>query len=385
MPSKRKIAVVIGTRPEAIKMAPIVMELRRRASEFHTTVVATAQHRDMLDQVLDLFDIKPDVDFNLMTAGQTLGHLTARLLTHLEDLWLRDRPDVILVQGDTTSSFVAGLVAYYLQVTLGHVEAGLRTQDKFAPFPEEMNRRLVDAMADYYFAATEESRKNLLSERVPEGRIRVTGNTGIDALLLTMTRNRETGFAPEGLDSEIFQRDKLILVTAHRRESFGDGMVNICAALKEIARSCPHAAIVYPVHPNPNVRGPVLSALKDVANVYLIDPLDYRTFVYLMARAHVILTDSGGIQEEAPSLGVPVLVMREVTERVEAIEAGVAELVGTSTSRIVERTLALLRQPKTVRPGTNPFGDGRAAERIVRTLAEELVPTERDRTRLLSR
>ena len=357
-------------------MAPIVMELRRRSGEFDVQVVATAQHRDMLDQVLSIFDIKPDVDLNLMTAGQTLGHLTARLLTHLEDLWSRDRPDVVLVQGDTTSSFVAGLVAYYLRITLGHVEAGLRTQDKFAPFPEEMNRRLVDAMADYYFAPTEESRRNLLNERVPADRVHVTGNTGIDALLLTVNRNRETGFLPTGLDVEIFQREKLVLVTAHRRESFGDGMANICAALKEIARSCPDAAIVYPVHPNPNVREPVFGLLSGVANVHLVAPLDYRTFVYLMARASVILTDSGGVQEEAPSLGVPVLVMREVTERVEAIEAGTAELVGTSTARIVERTVALLRRPKASRPATNPFGDGRAAGRIVGTLSEEPVQTE---------
>lgn len=350
-------------------MAPILMELRRRASEFGTMVVVTAQHRDMLDQVLDIFDIEPDVDLNLMTAGQTLGNLTARLLTHLEDFWLRDRPDIILVQGDTTSSFVAGLVAYYLKVTLGHVEAGLRTQDKFAPFPEEMNRRLVDAMADYHFAPTDESRKNLLSERVPSDRIYVTGNTGIDALLLTLERNRQTGFAPKGLDPAIFQREKLILVTAHRRESFGERLLDICAALKEIARSCPDAAIVYPVHRNPNVRGPVLSLLEGLANIHLVDPLDYQTFVYMMARADVILTDSGGIQEEAPSLGVPVLIMRDATERVEAVQAGVAELVGTSTERIVQRTLGLIRHPKPLRTGANPFGDGRAAERIVQALA----------------
>ena len=382
---ERKVAVVIGTRPEAIKMAPIVIELRRRRSQFDTSVVATAQHREMLDQVLEIFGIEPDVDLDLMTDGQTLCDLTARLLTHLEDLWRRNRPDVVLVQGDTTSSFVAGLVAYYLKIPLGHVEAGLRTHDKYAPFPEEMNRRLVDAMADYYFAPTEESRKNLLSERVPDDRIHVTGNTGIDALLLTVDRNRETGFVPADLAPAIFQRDKLVLVTAHRRESFGEGLANICAALKEVARSCPDAAIVYAVHPNPNVQAPVFSLLAGVANIFLIDPLDYRTFVHVMTRADVILTDSGGIQEEAPSLGKPVLVMRETTERMEAVAAGVAELVGTSTSRIIERTVGLLRRPKTLQSGKNPFGDGHAAERIVERLAEHAGPAAVDRPRLLSR
>lgn len=362
--TKRNVAVVIGTRPEAIKMAPVVIELRRRSERFDTTVVATAQHRKMLDQVLEIFNIKPDVDLDLMREDQGLADLTARLLTGLDAVWRDLRPDIVLVQGDTTSSFVAGLAAYYLKIPIAHVEAGLRTGDKYAPFPEEMNRRLVDAMADYCFAPTEESRKNLLREGVPDARIHVTGNTGIDALLLTLERIRDTGFVPSELGEAVVAAEKLVLVTAHRRESFGAGFVNICAALETLAGRCPEAIIVYPVHPNPNVRRPVLDRLAGVPNIHLTNPLDYQTFVYLMARADVILTDSGGIQEEAPSLGKQVLVMREATERVEGVDVGVAELVGTDASRIVARTLDVLRTPRPIAVGPNPFGDGRAAARI---------------------
>lgn len=376
---KRKVAIVMGTRPEAIKMAPIVIELRRRPHEFDTQVVATAQHRDMLDQVLGIFGIVPDIDLNLMTAGQTLSGLTVRLLASLDDLWRNDRPDIVIVQGDTTSSFVAGLAAYYLEIPLAHVEAGLRTGNKFAPFPEEMNRRLVDAMTDFYFPPTEDSRSNLLAEGVPDRQVHVTGNTGIDALLLTLRQNRDQGFEPSTLDPAIFQRGQLILVTAHRRESFGEGFSAICAALAEIARRCPDASLLYPVHPNPNVRGPAYRSLGGIANIHLVEPLDYRTFAHVMERADVILTDSGGIQEEAPSLGKPVLVMRDTTERVEAIAAGVAELVGTSTSRIVERTIDLLQQPRGQSPAVNPFGDGHAAERIVQVLAEATLPLQAGR------
>lgn len=352
-------------------MAPVVLELQRHRDRFETMVVATAQHRDMLDRVLETFGIKPDVDLDLMRENQELADLTARLLTSLEALWHRTLPDVVLVQGDTTSSFAAGLAAYYLKIPIGHIEAGLRTRDKYAPFPEEMNRRLVDAMADYHFAPTELSRKNLLSEGIPDDRIYVTGNTGIDALLLTLERIRVTGFVPAELDPAVFGRKKLILVTAHRRESFGDGFVSICTALKTLARSCPDAAIIYPVHPNPNVKGPVLDYLDGIANIHLTVPLDYQTFVYVMARADVILTDSGGIQEEAPSLRKPVLVMRDATERTEAVEAGVAELVGTETSRIVQRTVEILARPKALHSRNNPFGDGHAAERIVRIILEK--------------
>ena len=364
------VAVVIGTRPEAIKMAPVVLELRRQRDQFETMVVATAQHREMLDQVLEIFSIEPDVDLDLMREDQGLADLTARLLTSLEALWRRTLPDVVLVQGDTTSSFTAGLAAYYLKIPLGHIEAGLRTRDKYAPFPEEMNRRLIDAMADYHFAPTEQSRKNLLSEGVPSAGISVTGNTSIDALRLTLEGIHAEGFVPSGLDPAMFKRKKLVLVTAHRRESFEEGIRNICGALKAIAESHPNVAIVYSVHPNPNVRGPVRELLDGVPNIHLTAPLDYRSFVYVLERSDIILTDSGGIQEEAPSLGKSVLVMRDVTERTEAIDAGVAELVGTQVSAIVNRALALLDNPKEIRSDQNPFGDGYAAGRIVKFLRE---------------
>jgi UDP-N-acetylglucosamine 2-epimerase (non-hydrolysing) len=366
----RTVAIVMGTRPDAIKMAPVVLKCLEHRDQLRTTVVLTAQHREMLDQVLEVFGIQPDVDLNLMRENQRLGDLTARLLTKLETLWRKARPDLVLVQGDTTSSFAAALAAYYLKIPIGHVEAGLRTQDKYAPFPEEMNRRLIDALADACFAPTPLSRENLLREGIPERLIHVTGNTGIDALLYTLQRVRENGFVPAELDPAVFDYKKLVLVTAHRRESFGDGFQYICQGLKTLARARPDVAIVYPVHPNPNVRQPVREHLRGVPNIYLTVPLGYRSFVYVMGRADVILTDSGGIQEEAPSLGKPVLVMREATERIEAIQAGVSELVGTQPSRIVERTTAMLEQPKVILPGDNPFGDGHAAERIVRVIVD---------------
>jgi UDP-N-acetylglucosamine 2-epimerase (non-hydrolysing) len=393
-----RVSIVIGTRPEAIKMAPVVLALRGHPA-FQPTVVATAQHRDMLDQVLSLFAIEPDVDLDLMREDQQLTALTASLLTGLERVWRDDRPDVILVQGDTTSAFAASLVALYLKVPVGHVEAGLRTGDKHAPFPEEMNRRLVDVLCDYYFAPTECSRANLLREHVPAESIYVTGNTGVDAFLLTAERIARDGFVPD-LNSEIFARQGLVVVTAHRRESFGEGFVNICSALRRLAAARPDVSILYSVHPNPNVRVPVREQLADIPNVYLTDPLDYRSFVYVMTRANVILTDSGGIQEEAPSLGTPVLVMRSVTERTEAVDAGVAEIVGTDPDLIVRRATELLQttaqsprggdpglhptaqSPRGGDPGVqngarttprpNPFGDGRAAERIVRILQERV-------------
>ena len=367
---KRKIALIIGTRPEAIKMAPVVLELRRHPDLFDAVVVATAQHRQMLDQVLEVFGIAPDVDLDLMQEGQGLGELTARLVSALESLWRTLAPDLVLVQGDTTSSFVAALAAYYRQIPVGHIEAGLRSHDKYAPFPEEINRRLIGALAELHFAPTEPARQNLLREGVAGERIVVTGNTSVDALLSTLQWIRATGFSPESLNYSLLDGKKLVLVTAHRRESFGEGLARICEALGEIGRRRPDAAVVYPVHPNPNVQQPVQASLGGIANVHLTRPLDYRTFVYMMARADVILTDSGGIQEEAPSLSKPVLVLREVTERTEAIETGVAELVGTETARIVDRTLALLDHSEERAPRPNPFGDGKAGERIVRAILE---------------
>jgi UDP-N-acetylglucosamine 2-epimerase (non-hydrolysing) len=366
----RTIAVVVGTRPEAIKMAPVVRALRERPAVFRASVVATAQHRQLLDQALGMFGITPDVDLDLMQENQQLSGLTARLLTGLEAQWVRERPDLVLVQGDTTSSFAAGLVAFYLGIPLGHIEAGLRTGDKRAPFPEEMNRRLVDVLCDCYFAPTESARANLRREQVPDDRILVTGNTGIDALLWTLDRIRKNGFTPAGLDPSIWTHDTLVLVTAHRRESFGEGFLNICAALRSLAKARPDIALLYSVHPNPNVRIPVQQQLAGIPNIYITEAMDYESFVYVMNRATVILTDSGGIQEEAPSFGAPVLVMRTTTERTEAVDDGVAELVGTDPDRIVARTLDRLREGRTAAPPANPFGDGHAAERIAQFVEE---------------
>ncbi|MBI3319259.1 MAG: UDP-N-acetylglucosamine 2-epimerase (non-hydrolyzing) [Candidatus Omnitrophica bacterium] len=367
----RTVAIVIGTRPEAIKMAPLVWAFKKRRDEVDLQVVATGQHRQMLKQVLELFAIKPDVDLDLMRRNQRLADLTARAVTALERLWRRTPPAVVLVQGDTTSTFAASLAAYYLKVPIGHVEAGLRSHDKYAPFPEEINRRVVDVLADYCFAPTPQARANLLSEGVSDDRIYVTGNTGIDTLLATLERVRRTGFIPAGLDGLPLAHKWLILVTAHRRESIDSGgLIRICGALKTLAGACPSASILYAVHPNPNVRQRVRSRLGGIPNVRLTGPLDYQSFVYLMGKADVILTDSGGIQEEAPSLNKPVLVMRDVTERDEAVGLGGAELVGTDASRIVKRTMELLEQPGSLRLESNPFGDGRAAERIVRVILE---------------
>lgn len=354
-------------------MAPVVVALRQCPGQCRTQLVATAQHRQMLDQVLRVFDITPDVDLDLMQEGQGLGALTARLLTSVEALWRKDRPAVVLVQGDTTSSFAAALAAYYLKIPIGHIEAGLRSGDKYAPFPEEMDRRLIDAMADFLFAPTASSKRHLLAEGIPEGRITVTGNTGIDALCWTLAWLRESGgrLISSSVPA-VSSGQKLLLVTAHRRENFGDGLAHICDALQTISRKRPDAVIVYAVHPNPNVQGPVRRRLGGVPNIHLIPPLDYPAFVHAMSQAHLILADSGGIQEEVASLGKPILVMRGVTERTEAIDLGIAELVGTDAERIVARTLALLDQPGPPTPCANPFGDGHASTRIVQTLLAHL-------------
>lgn len=363
------ISLILGTRPEAIKLAPVVLALRQQAHRCRTQVVATAQHRQMLDQVLGVFGITPDADLDLMQEGQSLSALTARLLTSLEALWRPNPPRIVLVQGDTTSSYAAAVVAYYLKIPIGHVEAGLRSGDKYAPFPEEMNRRLIDVMADLLFAPTESAKQHLLSEGVSENRILVTGNTGIDALHWMLARMRDTAVEPSGLPLRL-NGQKLILVTAHRRENFGDGLANICDALRAISQRRTDAAIVYAMHLNPNVQGPVRERLSGIPNIHLVSPLEYPAFVRAMSEAHLILTDSGGIQEEVSSLGKPILVMREVTERTEAVELGIAELVGTDPERIVSRALALLNQPTPRPPRTNPFGDGRASERIVGALLD---------------
>lgn len=386
----KKIMVVFGTRPEAIKLAPVIRELRSH-SNIGTVVCVTAQHREMLDQVLDLFRIAPDYDLNIMTEGQDLFDITIKVLAGLAPVLRKERPDIVLVQGDTTTAFAASLAAFYLQISIGHIEAGLRTGDKYRPFPEEKNRQLTGILADYHFAPTAWAKANLLREKIPEQRIWVTGNTVVDALLSMIERQKAENesaywnayFCREFNLNLREDRRKLIMVTGHRRESFGEGLRNMCCALREIAENHPEVLVVYPVHPNPNVQKTVndilgcmpaqmgTSSKRDSSNIRLIQPLDYAPFVYLMSKAYLVITDSGGIQEEAPSLGIPVLVTRETTERPEGVEAGTSKLVGTKRERIVAEVedLLLNRDTTRIRLG-NPYGDGNAAKRIAAVLAE---------------
>lgn len=366
-----KILTIFGTRPEAIKLAPLIKELQKHPA-VTSRVCVTAQHREMLDQVLQLFNIKCDWDLDLMRKDQSLFGITARALQSLEGILKEERPDIILVQGDTTTAFVASLAAYYLKIKIGHVEAGLRTADKFNPFPEEINRRLADVLSDLWFAPTEKAKENLLQEGFPPGKIFVTGNTVIDALFLILHQESQAKNQLVLSDFGLATDDsRLILVTGHRRESFGKGFEQICYGLKKMAEHNKDIQIVYPVHLNPHVKEPVYRILGGVANIHLIEPLDYARFAFLMSQCYLILTDSGGIQEEAPALGKPVLVMRDKTERPEAIEAGTAKLVGTNSERIFLESQKLLddhSEYKQMAKITNPFGDGRAAERIVNTL-----------------
>ncbi len=363
-----KVMSVVGTRPEAIKMAPVIKELEKHPDKITSVVCATAQHREMLDQVLEIFDIRPDYDLNVMTPNQTLPQLTANLLLRLADVVARERPDWLLVQGDTTTVMAASLVAYYHRVRVGHVEAGLRTDDKWQPYPEEINRRVTDVIADLYFAPTARNRDNLRREGVRDEAIVVTGNTVIDALLMTDARiAREQGNGRRWTSNG----QRLILVTAHRRENFGAPLARICEALAEIAARYPDVRIVYPVHPNPNVLAPVHERLGGISNITLTEPQGYYDFVGMMREAHIVLTDSGGMQEEAPGLKVPVLVMREVTERPEGVEAGVVRLVGTDDHRIVHEVVTLLEDEaayQRMSQGANPYGDGKASQRIVQSI-----------------
>ena len=371
-----KVLTIFGTRPEAIKLAPVIKELEKNP-EIVSRICVTAQHRQMLDQVLQLFEINPDFDLDLMREDQSLFDITASILQNLEEVLKEERPDIVLVHGDTTTAFVASLAAYYFKIKIGHVEAGLRTYDKYNPFPEEINRRLVDVLCDLWFAPTKNAKQNLLREGAPDDKIFVTGNTVIDALLW-VTKHQASPTVQEGMKRQLYDtfgvsldKRRVILVTGHRRESFGEGFENICQGLKKIAEHNPDIQLIYPVHLNPSVRGPVFRILGDTTNVHLIEPLDYALFVFLMNRAYIILTDSGGIQEEAPSLGKPVLVMREKTERPEAIEAGTAKLIGTDCERIFTETQQLLDDQveyEKMSMATNPFGDGNAAERIVQVL-----------------
>lgn len=366
-----KVLSVFGTRPEAIKLAPVIRELRKHPDRVVCKVCVTAQHRQMLDQVLRLFEIEPDYDLNIMQDDQSLSYVTAKVLTELEGVIQKERPDWVLVQGDTTTTMAASLAAFYQRVKVGHVEAGLRTGDKHRPYPEEMNRVIADHLADLHFAPAQRARQNLLREGIPEERILVTGNTVIDALLWAAEQPFDVGTLP--VERSTFERSnvRLILVTCHRRESFGEPFEGICRALAEIAWRYPDVHLVYPVHLNPHVREPAHRWLDGMPNISLIPPLDYLPFVHLMKRAYLILTDSGGIQEEAPSLGVPVLVLREVTERPEALEAGTARLAGVEPERIVAETIRLLEDGQVYQEmarAMNPYGDGQASIRIVKAL-----------------
>lgn len=374
----KKVLVVFGTRPEAIKMAPLVLALRIDSAHFNCITCVTAQHRQMLDQVLELFSIDPDFDLNVMKPGQDLIDVTQSVLTGMRDVLSQSKPDIVLVQGDTTTTMTAALAAFYERIPVGHVEAGLRTHNRYSPFPEEINRQITSRIATWHFAPTRSNRSNLLAEGIPEGDIVITGNTGIDALLTVRERIYATEQAKQRCRAQIesvgypMGGRPFILVTGHRRESFGLAFKNICQALATLARELPDHDIVYPVHLNPNVQGPVRQSLSNIPNVYLTAPIDYEPFVFLMNESHLVLTDSGGLQEEAPSLGKPVLVMRENTERPEAIEAGTAMLVGTNPGIIVATALELVRNPvryRTMAQAVNPYGDGTASAKIATTLS----------------
>jgi UDP-N-acetylglucosamine 2-epimerase (non-hydrolysing) len=369
---RRHVVSIVGTRPEAIKMAPVIRELAARPAEFEQTVVATAQHREMLDQVLELFEIVPDVDLELMQENQTLGQFASRSLATLSQLFGELEPDAILVQGDTTTVMTAGLAAFYRSIRVGHVEAGLRSLDRWNPFPEEINRKIAGCVADFHFAPTEGAAGNLRGERVAESSIFVTGNTIVDALQMLPT---DGPFADDRLHAVDFEAKRVITVTAHRRENHGRPLRTICAALRELVTRFDDVEVVYPVHLNPNVRGPVYDELGGVAGIHLVDPVAYVDLLRLMQRSYLMLSDSGGIQEEAPSFRKPVLVLREVTERPELIEAGLGRIVGTETERVVAETERLLTDESAyaaMTGGENPFGDGRAAIRIADILEREL-------------
>lgn len=368
-----KILTVFGTRPEVIKIAPVIEKLRKYPDKFICRICVTGQHREMLDPLLKLFDIKPDYNLNIMQENQSLEYITITVLAQLGEIIKQEKPDYLLVQGDTTTAMAASLAAFYYKVKIGHIEAGLRTWNKLYPYPEEINRKIIDAVSDLCFAHTEQAKQNLLREGIVAENIEVTGNTVIDALLEIAGRNFD--LERTVLKNIPFNEKKVILVTAHRRENFGQRLINICNAIKEIATQLPSDVyFVYPVHLNPNVQKSVYSILSGIENVLLIDPLEYDSFVQLMKRSYLILTDSGGLQEEAPSLGKPVLVLRDVTERPEAVDAGTAQIAGTRSERIIDKTIRLLKdrgEYERMSKAVNPYGDGKASDRIVSRLLKE--------------
>ena len=378
----KKIMLVFGTRPEAIKMAPLVKEFQKHPGEFRTTVCVTGQHREMLDQVLQIFDIRPDYDLNIMKQGQDLYDVTARVLTGMRDVLKEAAPDVVLVHGDTTTSTAAALAAFYQQIPVGHVEAGLRTYNIYSPWPEEMNRQLTGRIATYHFAPTPLSKSNLLKENVSEDMITVTGNTVIDALYWVVGRIKSDRHLDSELEAllkgagydvgRLAGGKRLVLITGHRRENFGDGFISMCTAIKDLTQKYPDVDFVYPMHLNPNVRRPIHEVfgedLTNLGNMFFIEPLEYLSFVYLMEKSAIVLTDSGGIQEYAPGLGKPVLVMRDTTERPEALDAGTVKLVGTDYDKIVSSVSGLLDDKaayEKMSKAVNPYGDGLACGRIV--------------------
>ena len=377
--------LVFGTRPEAIKMAPLVKEFQKYPEQFQTIVCVTGQHREMLDQVLHIFEIEPDYDLNIMKQGQDLYDVTARVLTGMRDVLKEARPDVVLVHGDTTTSTAAALAAFYQQIPVGHVEAGLRTHNIYSPWPEEMNRQITGRIATYHFAPTPLSRQNLLDEGIKEEAITVTGNTVIDALYMVVDRIKNDKTLDFGLNCSLIKAGydvdrlndgkKLVLITGHRRENFGDGFISMCQAIKTLSEKYPDVDFVYPMHLNPNVRKPIHEVfgedLSGLGNMFFIEPLEYLSFVYLMEKSTIVLTDSGGIQEEAPGLGKPVLVMRDTTERPEALEAGTVKLVGTNFEKIVREVSALLDDREyydKMSKAVNPYGDGKACGKIVKKI-----------------
>ena len=411
----KKVMLVFGTRPEAIKMAPLVKEFQKNTEQFETIVCVTAQHREMLDQVLDLFEIKPDYDLNLMKQGQDLYDVTSRVLLGMRDVLTEVKPDLVLVHGDTTTSTASALAAFYQQIPVGHVEAGLRTHNLYSPWPEEANRQMTGRLATYHFSPTETSKQNLLAEGIKEDKIFVTGNTVIDALYMVLEQIKERSDLKEQVESKLLasglkkevveyymakelagfsdeispvnsgnswtgSKRRLVLITGHRRENFGDGFLNICNAIKQLAETYSNVDFIYPMHLNPNVRKPIEEVFGSISeiegnsrnsNIHFIEPLEYLPFVYLMSQSHLVLTDSGGIQEEAPGLGKPVLVMRDTTERPEAVDAGTVKLVGTDKDRIINEVVALLDDETyyhSMAKANNPYGDGKASNKITNTV-----------------